>query len=187
MLACLLAPFFFPPFVIFVTVWFFVRQLCCCCPGIKSDPCSGPCCKFFKDFWDRCFSAKTKTKVHLDPDTLGEIREVVNRVCLVQLSRIQAAGVNVQHTAPVSGQNLPPVSSQGQTTPPASTSANFATNFANVKMQVISEKKKKNNLGNQAPKKAKLGPLPAQNVGGDDTNDGDNDSGSMDDQGVIRD
>jgi hypothetical protein len=105
---------------------------------------------------------------------------------LVQLSRIQAAGVNIQHTAPASGQNPPPVSSQGQTTPPASTSANFATNFANVKMQVISEKKKNNKLGNQAPKKAKLGPPPAQNVGGDDVDD-DNDLGGMDDQGVIRD
>ena len=53
-------------------------------------------------------------------------------------------------------------------------------------MQVISEKKKNNKLGNQAPKKAKLGPPPAQNVGGDDVDD-DNDLGGMDDQGVIRD
>jgi hypothetical protein len=64
-----------------------------------------------------------------------------------------------------------------------------ASTSANVNMQVISEtqKQKKNKLGDQPPKKAKLTPPPpALNAGWDDADD-DNDLGGMDDQGVIRD
>ena len=62
-----------------------------------------------------------------------------------------------------------------------------ASNSANINMQIISETQKKNKLGNQQPKKAKLTPPPPPlNAGWDDA-DGDNDLGGMDDQGVIRD
>jgi len=99
---------------------------------------------------------------------------------MVQLSRLEATGVGIQQAAPTSGQGQLPVSTQNQTTPPASTSAN-------ANMQVISETQKKNKLGNQPPKKAKLTPPPpALNAGWDDADD-DNDLGGMDDQGVIRD